>query len=649
MSSAAQPAPVKTRTQSDTRVVQGLEWGVVAAYLLAILSQYPMLTLYAESLMAEPHYHSALFAVAATIAVAVLRWPRGQAVQLQQSITSNVLLMLALVAVVFSIMFVMPWMSALSVMLIVTSFLARVPDVETKGSLWYAALPMFVFLQLPFGWDRSLVTSLQSYSAGYTSRLLDLFGVGHYMDGTVLEVPNMQKFGIEQACSGVQSFFTLVLVAVVYSVFNRQVKAPPKGVAILSFLGGIIFLMIRKIPMATAGVEMPAFWSGILFILAISLMLFAFIGFRTTLLVMSAVFWAIFMNTIRIMSIPIAMRFFELDLSEGTNHVLLGYTSLIMGIVLILSTDQLIMFLFGPVQDANESGKFGRVLGKIWNSLIPFASTNESSRGRRGARSRQPIAPAMQKVLWGFAIIMIGAGIWQFTDVRACQREAAEARAEGRDGKKIRAFDSNVTVEFSEGDVSRQIDNWTLVGFNTDVRSRGSDFGERSDIWHFQSPNCSAVASLDQTFPGWHELTTCYKNTGWKVISRRAISTAEALGSDKSDGDQEGNWDMIEVQMQKSTGERGYLLFSHLDSFGKGLEVPKQWGTVNGFITRVMNRLSHRIRATLVQGEAYQVQVFIESFNDFDPEVIAEARKRYVKIRKEIQSKFLDKLSAPEP
>lgn len=640
MSSAAQPTP--TQTKSDTHVVQGLEWGIVGSYLLAIVSQYFMLALYADRLMDEPHYHSAVFAIAATIGIAVLRWPKGQAVQIQQSDLANVLLILSLIAVGFSILFVLPWMSALSVMLIVTSFLARVPDVETKGSLWYASLPLYVFLYLPFGMDRNLVSSLQTYSAGYTSRLLDLFGVGHYMSGTVLKVPNLDQFQIEQACSGVQSFFTLVLVAAVYSVFNRQVKAPEKGVAILSFLVGVILLIVRTLPKALAGVDMPPFWSGMLFLIAISMMLYAFIGFRTALLVMSAVFWAIFMNTIRIMSIPIALQFFELDLSEGNNHMFLGYVSLIIGIVLILSTDQLILFMFGPVEDANESGQFGRVLGKMWNGLIPSASNkNESSRGRRGNRSRQPVSPMMQKVLWGFAGIMVIAGIWQFTDVRACKLAAEK-------NQNISVFNGDVTVEFSEGDIPKEIDNWTRVAYQTDMRTRGSDFGERSDVWQYRAPNCYATASLDQTFPGWHELTTCYTNIGWKIISRKALSTAEAKGIEQSSDSEEAGWDMIEVVMEKPTGERGYLLFSHFDSFGQGLAVPRKWGTINGFITRVMNRLSHRIRATLVQGEAYQIQVFLTSYNDFDESVIAEARARYVKIREEVRTRFLEKLAQPE-
>ena len=212
-----------------------------------------------------------------------------------------------------------------------------------------------------------------------------------------------------------------------------------------------------------------------------------------------------------------------------------------------------------------------------------------------------------------------------------------------------RQFDGDVTVPFSEGDAPKEIENWTQVAFQTDLRKQGSDFGERSDVWQYKAPTCYATASLDQTFPGWHELTTCYTNTGWKIISRKALSRAKALGIDNSDVSPDDKWDMIEVIMQKPTGERGYLLFSHFDSFGQGLAVPKSWNTVNGFFTRVMGRMSHRIRATLIQGEAYQVQVFLKSYNDFDPEVIAEARQRYVRIRDEVRKRFIDKLaSAPK-
>lgn len=634
MSSAANPT--SDPSQSETYIVRGIEWGIVLPYAIAIISQIPMLYLYYNRLMDEQHYQSVLFGVAATVALTVMRWPRDQALQFHSSNLSNSLFAFGLLSVFFSVLFVEPWMSAFSVMLIVTSFLCRVYDAEANSSLWYAALPLYVFLALPFGMDRTLITSLQYYAAIYTSRLLDLAGVGHHMNGVVIDVPNMGQYGIEAACSGVQSFFTLVLVAVVYSAFTRQVKAPSTGVSVLSVIFGFGCLLIRVIP-RTWGAELPSIFSMLLLITGIAFLLYAIIGFRTTALVLSAVFWALFMNTVRILAIPLAKVFLDFDLSHGNSHTLLGYSTLLAGIVLIISTDQFLLFLFGPVEDASDSGPFGRVVGKMWNSLTNSKGI-ESSRSRRGL-SRSPVSPGMQKVLWSFAIVMVVAGLWQIRDVRASMR--------AKESLSVRAFDGDVTVEFEEGDVPKQLENWTRVGFNTEERSRGSDFGERSDVWQYRAPTCTAIAALDQTFPGWHELTTCYRNNGWTVTNRKALSPAKALGIDPSEAD-DNDWGLIEVTMKKPTGEQAYLLFSHFDSFGKGLAVPQNWGTINGFVTRVLNRLSHRIRATLLQGEAYQVQVLLRSYNEFDPSVVAEARKRYLKLRSEVRNRFLEKASSPE-
>jgi exosortase len=634
MSSAAKPT--SKSAQSETYIVRGVEWGIVIPYAIAILSQFPMLYLYYNRLMDEQHYQSVLFGVAATIVLSVIRWPRNQALQFHSSYTSNTLFVLGLFAVGFSVLFVEPWMSALSVMLIVTSFLCRVYDEEANSSLWYAALPMYVFLALPFGMDRSLITSLQYYAAIYTSRLLDLAGVGHHMNGVVIDVPNMDQYQIEAACSGVQSFFTLVLVAIVYSAFTRQIKSPSTGVSVLSALVGFICIFARILP-RTWGGELPSFWSILLLIAGVAFLLYAIIGFRTTALVLSAVFWALFMNTVRILAIPLTQFFLDYDLSHGNSHTLLGYSTLLAGIVLIISSDHFLLFLFGPVEDASDSGPFGRIIGRMWNSLT-HSNNSDSSRSKRRS-SRKPVSPLMQKVLWGFAGIMIVAGLWQIRDVSASMS--------ARENQTVRAFDGDVTVEFDEGDAPQQLENWTRVSFKTEKRTRGSDFGERSDVWQYRAPTCTAIAALDQTFPGWHELTTCYRNSGWTVVNRKALSPAKALGLDPSEVE-DNKWGLIEVTMKKPTGERAYLLFSHFDSFGNGLAVPGKWGTVNGFITRVLNRLSHRIRASLLQGEAYQVQVLLRSYNDFDPAVVAEARKRYLKLRSEVRNRFLEKASVPE-
>ena len=128
----------------------------------------------------------------------------------------------------------------------------------------------------------------------------------------------------------------------------------------------------------------------------------------------------------------------------------------------------------------------------------------------------------------------------------------------------------------------------------------------------------------------------------WVAPSGESLDpTAEPQQPPVYEGD--NDWELVEARFEKPTGEKGYLLFSHFDAFGEGLEVPRQWGTLNAFLTRAANRLSHRIRARLLRGEAYQVQVFLTSYNEFDPDLLREARQRYLTIRQEIRERFLAK------
>lgn len=601
-----------------------------------------MLILYARGLSAQPHYQPYWLAVLATIALAWMRWPFGESQPFQRSRAADVLLILGVGSSALGVLFVEPWFAALAVILFVTSLLARTLDRESRGTLWSCALPMYVYLSLPMGMDVRLITTLQYYSAIYTSRLLDLAGLGHHMDGTVIHVPNMKEYGIEQACSGVQSFFTLLLVAVVYVVYARRVKTPALGPAVLALLGALALAVVR---LSLSGQVRLGPIGQALLLASVGLALFSVVGFRASLLILSAVFWAVFMNTIRILTIPLAESMAALDLSEGIPHDVLGYLALTVGIAMLLSTDQFLLFLFGPVEAASDSGPFGRLIGRIWNGL---AGATDESESRRRSRSAS-LQPRTVKLMWIACGLVVLMGIWQLVDV---QRSLARA------DKGVRFFDADVTVEFEEGDIPEQIDTWTRVRYQTQDRSIGSDLGERSDVWQFRSPRCLAVASLDQTFPGWHELTTCYRNQGWKLVARRAMSPQEAIDPVVAPGEAfdpgtpaepaptysgDNGWELVEARFEKPTGEKGYLLFSHFDAFGEGLEVPRQWGTLNAFLTRAANRLSHRIRARLLRGESYQVQVFLTSYNDFDPDLLREARERYLKIRDQIRERFLDK------
>ena len=604
---------------------------IMLPYGLALLAQLPLLVLYFRRLWNLPHYQPFAIAILATAGLAIYRWPFGQPQPFFRSLASDIILLLGMIVAFLGMLFVEPWFAALSAMLIVTSFLARTLDRETGKSLWTCSLPLYVYLTLPLYLDVKLITSLQRYSASYTSRLLDLFGLGHHMDGTVIKVAvenvnGVREYGIEEACSGVQSFFTLLLVAVVFVVLSRRIKLTGWAFGIVAVCAAFLCFVLR----ATA-LTMPV-WNESLLTAGVGFLLLPILGFRATLLILSAVFWALFVNIVRIFLIPVVDILLGYDLSHGISHDILGYGALTIGILMIFSTDQFLLFLFGPVETGeSESGSIGESITRFWNRIISAdGAKSESSNSHKESSVRNPISKAGFSFIWIVAFLIVSMGVFQFADVR---------RSIAQTDLQVRFFDADVTLDYEEDDIPKEVDGWKLVQYEVQDRSRGSDLGQRSDVWQFRSPTCAAVASLDQAFPGWHELTTCYKNQGWELKTRVRKNPSDVLGSE--DGDD--SWPYIEATFEKKTGEKGYLLFSHFDAFGEGVDAPEQWNSINSFFVRAQNRMSHRIRSSLLRGEVYQTQVFLTSYGDLDESVKQEVNERYLKIREQLRIRFKEK------
>lgn len=557
-------------------------WKLIALpYAIAILAQLPMLLLYFRNLFIEkPHYQSAPIAFLATLAIAYVRWPREAKMPFHRSVLSDFLMMLGVVFAIFSAVFAWPSAAAGSVMLLIASLLARTVDKESLKSLWPASLPMFVFLTLPSGYDIQLITWLQRVSANWTSRLLDLYGLGHYMSGTVIQVPGHEHYGIEGACSGVQSFFTLLFVAV-------------------------LFIVIYRRPF-----------------------------FRSAILIVSAVFWALFMNTVRIFLIPVLDQF-DIDVAHGFPHALLGWGTLAVGVLLLLSTDQFLTFLFGPVDpEVGRSGPFGKLVTKAWNGLISGESEEERNKKRK-KKVRKPITHAGKFAIWVLCGILALGGIWTSLDVGYSFATAPD---------HVKFFDSDVIQSFEENDLPAKIDQWTAIedGHSIEIRERGSDVGNRSDQWKYKGSQFSATISIDQPFPGWHELTSCYKNTGWELLSRERIDPDESAA---------GQWPYVVAEFKRETGERGHLIFSLFNSVGDPVPPPAKWNRMSAFFYSMFKReVSNRVRASLFDKSTYQIQSFVTSYG----EELAEASEKeieshYLKIREILKEKFIAKSGNAAP
>ena len=575
----------ETRSQASSG--KSVTWKSIALpYVIAIVAQLPMLLLYCRNLFLDkPHYQTFPFAFLATAAIAYFRWPREAKMPFHRSTFSDLLLILGLLFAFACVLFKFPSAAAASVMLLIASLLARTVDAETLKSLWPASLPMFVFLTLPAGLDVWLITWLQRISAICTSRLLDLVGLGHHMNGTVIEVPGFGSYGIEQACSGVQSFFTLLFVAVVFIVAFRR----------------------------------PFF--------------------RGLMLVASAVFWALFMNTVRIFLIPV-MDQAGIDLSHGFPHALLGWSTMLVGVLMLLSTDQFLLFLFGPVDsEAGRAGPFGKSITKAWNGLIAGgASDGDVNARKRKKRGRKSISAAGQTVIWSICGLLTLMGLWSSFDVFS---EFTNER------QSVRFFDVDVVRPFEEGDLPAKLGGWSVLDYSIDTRERGSDLGKRSDLWQYRAPNCRASVSLDQPFPGWHELTTCYQNSGWRLLKReRKVAKIDATGENGESFEQ--TWPYVVAEFDKPTGEHGFLVFSLFNSSGNPVDPPNDWNRISGFIERLKNRLSGRIRSSLFNNSTYQIQTFVGSFG-IDDQTREDIETQFLKVREITREKFMEKQSATTP
>ena len=568
-------APISPASPSTQLENVRSPWPVLIPYFIAFASQVPLLMLYFRQLWARPHYQIFPIAIGALLFFAWNRWPHHSARPFQRSLLSSFLMVMAVGFGLMGFLFVEPWFAAVCTVCLFGSLFARTIDPESQRSLFPITMLALICLIPPLNGDQRLISWLQLLSAHFTSQILDLLGYPHYMPGTVIRVPGGKGFGIDEACSGVMSFFTLLTVAVIFVVAMRR----------------------------------P--W------------------FRSSILLLSATFWAIFMNTIRILAIPLADSAFQWDLAHGLAHDVLGYTTLILGILFMLSTDQFLFFLFGPVETfGEEGGRATRSVSQFWNRVIS-GKTDSDIGGRKKRRESSPLSRGL---IWSVAILLMIGGLFNISDV---------IQSLNKSSLQVRFFDTNVAVPLAEGDLPASLENWTRVKYESSSREIGSDLGQYSDIWVYQAPRCMVFTSMDQTFPGWHELTTCYTNQGWKLVpgSRTTKSPTEGAPGD-------ANWSFVVAEFERETGERGFLVFSHFDAYGEGFEAPRNWDFVNALLIRAKNRLNHRIRSRLFRGEAYQTQAFVQSYGVIDDVIKDEVVDRYLQVREVMRTKFLEKRDA---
>ncbi|MBI1325385.1 exosortase U [bacterium] len=359
--------------------------------------------------------------------------------------------------------------------------------------LWRRVIPVFFLLMLmtppPGGLDLALTLKLQQFSVAVASRVLDLFGIFHVVNTNTLEVDG-QRFLVEEACSGIQSMFSILAFALFYSIWNER---------------GLI---------------------------------------RTFFMLAGALVFDISLNVIRICLGVVAKITGDINLLDGWPHEILGIVVFVLGLLLTLSWD--------VVLDELRASRILPTEWLARKLRIKLPQLKSSKRGRKLASDGKSSSRDSRTIPTGPFVAasplkktsLVVLAIWAImvlpmTALSAFQlpRYLGTANAnpddpvfqalEARGDDRLKKLDELTRKSRNTFDPPRSIGDWTLLPEGTKSTERTMSFGSRSESFLYSKGNSVVQVSIDYPFQGFHDLNICYDFGGWRV----AEIPAEALGS----------------------------------------------------------------------------------------------------------------------
>ena len=187
---------------------------------------------------------------------------------------------------------------------------------DSGRSLTYLIIPFLLTVRPPGDRDVRVIQKLQTITSSIASQFLNTLNLDHILEGNRIIPMQGSELLVAEACSGVQSLFTLMFIASVIGVYHRY------PILRIAFLTG------------------------------------------------SAVFWALIMNVMRVMTIAVGQMKFNVDLTSGWQHDVVGYSAMLLSIPFLLSTDRLLSFFFGPIPDDPRKHQKINVMVLAWNWLL---------------------------------------------------------------------------------------------------------------------------------------------------------------------------------------------------------------------------------------------------------------------------------------
>jgi exosortase len=581
--SSALPSTNPSLDEKDSRTFglqsERLLTACLGAFFIAFL---PVYLVYLPQLWEREYYRFFPFAFAATIYLAFVRAARRPTTEATTfHWTLRVMaLAVAQVTLIFGVYRGSPWPCYLASIITLGLILDFWTESNSKRSLLYLLLPVVLTVRPPFNMDMEAVQGLQTLTSKITSDLLFFVNVDHLLAGNIIQTESGKDLLVDEACSGVQSLFTLMFIAAFLGTFQRY--------------------------------TLP----------------------RTFLLVLGAVFWALAMNVFRVFLIAIAQTQFELDLATGWKHEAVGYAGILLATFFMLSSDRLILFFVSGIPDDERFHPTINVLVAAWNKCFVAPELNDANilpvekvAGKEPKFSpveRTTSAPKRRypalifSALLGFLLVS-GLPAWGLV-LSMFNRSP--------DAVQI-AVDLPVDASWLS---LNDFPGCSLLKFDTE-RRENSEFGDHSELWTVATPMGTIRHSFDHTFYGFHDLTMCYRNIGWQMLNAKLRN----LSAD------DNSWPVAVGEFLRPTGERAIVLFSLFEFDGTAIQPVFQQDSLT-FLQRRLQGFQESERQcvqvqTLYQSVAPISQTTIEEFLQAHGKVRMQLKDRVVSYNTQITSR----------
>lgn len=548
-------------------------------WILLLAAGVPMLYPYFSELWKVERYRYFPFAM---LAVGYLVYTRSdRQLYPPRSWFSWCVIAAGLFSIALSALTQYPWFAAFGFVAIATCCLSAMRGPHDR-SLLGVAVTLWMLVKLPFRIDNTFVSELQKVTTKLSSVMLDFFAVPHAAVGNVLKLADRELF-VAEACSGVQSVFTLAFVAcLLISVFRLRLWMFP------------VYLCV-------------------------------------------AIVLAVAANIMRVTSIAVAASWYEIDLAGGWAHEAVGYLCLAIAIGFLLSFDRMAVILFHDM-GAQEKSSGTNPFMAVWNWLSLRDEEFEADLEDNGpvANLQQPVSrnhiltrlTSMAPVRWVFVAFIACLSLFSVFQI------ASSTRAKIAVGEDALLFEPLPNV------ISGQHGVLTVLDHKAERGGKDARLGKNADIWSCVSADgkLSAQVVLSQSYAGWKELCVCYEGRAWKLVDR----TVEQRPRSEMQTDESYRTSYAVGRFKGQAGENAYLLFSAIRP--DGTVMPALTG-VGALGNRFIHRFD--MSGVWELEDVMMLQMWIVTDQKLQPMVLNKLEEDFVQFRSGIANAAMGGAGAP--